>query len=261
MAAAAAGGQDTIGLRCPAHPVAQALLDGLRARTRRAPAWPRPAPTASAASARPRRAHVRRRVRRRRCWCSTAGRARSASSRPSSTARAAAPVLLRPGVLTRAEHRGGRRRAAAPSRDAGGAARLGHAGGALRAARHAAPDGRPTRCRPALDVLAAPTPRSAAVYSRTLPRAAAGPAARLAAHARRRGARGAPAVRRAARVRRDRRAPDLGRDAARRARTGTACATGCSAPPQRPESGTGRRATAPPSPIGRPPPCFLTETR
>ena len=54
LAAAAAGGQDTIGLRCPAHPVAHALLRGLRAARWRAPAWRRRAPTASAASARPR---------------------------------------------------------------------------------------------------------------------------------------------------------------------------------------------------------------
>jgi L-threonylcarbamoyladenylate synthase len=51
VACVAAGGQASIGLRCPAHPVAQALL---RECARRAwPAWPRRAPTASAASAPP----------------------------------------------------------------------------------------------------------------------------------------------------------------------------------------------------------------
>ncbi|MGD9834076.1 MAG: L-threonylcarbamoyladenylate synthase [Piscinibacter sp.] len=40
VAAAAAGGQDTIGLRCPAHPVAQALLAAARARGVRGVAAP-----------------------------------------------------------------------------------------------------------------------------------------------------------------------------------------------------------------------------
>jgi len=40
VAAAAAGGQDTIGLRCPAHPVAQALLTAARARGVRGVAAP-----------------------------------------------------------------------------------------------------------------------------------------------------------------------------------------------------------------------------
>ena len=57
------------------------------AHARACPASPHPAPTASAASARPRRPMCAG-VRRRRCSCSTAAPAQSASNRPSSTARA-----------------------------------------------------------------------------------------------------------------------------------------------------------------------------
>ena len=60
-AAAAAGGQSSIGLRVPAHPVAQALLR--EAQALGVPVWRRPAPTASAGSAPPRR----------RTWCRSSG--------------------------------------------------------------------------------------------------------------------------------------------------------------------------------------------
>lgn len=48
VAAAAAGGQDTIGLRCPSHPVAQALLKACRAPAdRQQPVWGLAAPSAN----------------------------------------------------------------------------------------------------------------------------------------------------------------------------------------------------------------------
>ncbi len=46
VAAAAAGGQDSIGLRCPSHPVAQALLHALRQRAE-SPVWGIAAPSAN----------------------------------------------------------------------------------------------------------------------------------------------------------------------------------------------------------------------
>ena len=46
VAAASAGGQDSIGLRCPSHPVAQALLHALRQRTTH-PVWGIAAPSAN----------------------------------------------------------------------------------------------------------------------------------------------------------------------------------------------------------------------
>ena len=98
------GGADTVGLRVPAHPVAQALLARVRRRHRGAEREP------------VRRGQPDDRRSRRRAisattstTCSTAARARSASSRRSSICRAAAPVLLRPGGLRARGDRGDRR--------------------------------------------------------------------------------------------------------------------------------------------------------
>ena len=105
VAAASAGGQDSIGLRCPSHPVAQALLRACAQRGVRGLAAPsankfgRVSPT----TARMCRASLRPTGRPMALAAARAGRRRVrawASSPPSSTARAAAPVLLRPGVLS-----------------------------------------------------------------------------------------------------------------------------------------------------------------
>ena len=59
VATVATGGQDSVGLRCPAHPVAHAVLQACAAPACRLNwaarpwGWPRPAPTALAASAPP----------------------------------------------------------------------------------------------------------------------------------------------------------------------------------------------------------------
>ena len=93
------GGQDSVGLRCPSHPVAQRaaarVREGRQRRRRRA----------QRQQVRPREPHDRapraRRVRPGPARRSTAARARWGSSRRSSTFRAGEPVLLRPGAITR----------------------------------------------------------------------------------------------------------------------------------------------------------------
>ena len=81
VAAAAAGGQNSIGLRCPSHPVAQALLRACKTGVA--------APSANrlAASARRRRGMWPKNLATA-CWCLMAGRVSLASSPASSIARA-----------------------------------------------------------------------------------------------------------------------------------------------------------------------------
>ena len=109
---AVTGGQDTVGLRCPSHPVAQALLAEFANVGSGAIAAPSAnkfghvSPTTAQ--------HVRDEFGAGARSCSTAGRARSASNRPSSICRAATPVLLRPGrdlARARSQRCSARRRA------------------------------------------------------------------------------------------------------------------------------------------------------
>ncbi len=94
IAQAATGGQATIGLRCPAHPVAQALLAGLPAAPAAHLGPGRAQRDKLAASAPPRRRMWPANLALM-CWCWTAVPVRLALNRPSSTApgraRAAAP--------------------------------------------------------------------------------------------------------------------------------------------------------------------------
>ena len=93
----ARAGLDTVAVRAPAHPIAQALLRGLR-RAR----WSRPRPTAPAGPAPPPSPTPWRRPARRRPRPSTAGPAGSAWSPPWWPCWTT-PRLLRPGAVTRAE--------------------------------------------------------------------------------------------------------------------------------------------------------------
>ena len=101
VATAATGGQGSVGLRCPAHPVAQALLRACASSDPALggePVWGVAAPSANRfgrVTCRPSWAT--------RCWCSMAAPAPWASNRPSSTARAACPCscALAPSRATR----------------------------------------------------------------------------------------------------------------------------------------------------------------
>ena len=146
VADAAAAGQATIGLRCPAHPVAHALL--AKAAEPACPASPRRARTASAASARPRAAHVADEFGDA-LPVLDGGAARIGIESAIVDCSTGRPVLLRPGILTRAGSRTPpasrcttptRQRRARPARSPrttrrGQAARHGHRDAADRARR------------------------------------------------------------------------------------------------------------------------------
>ena len=229
VGAAAAGGQDSIGLRCPSHPVAQALLQACAALgragpggTQRQPVWPRQPDHGRAcagriwrrpAGARRRRLRGGHRVHHHRLHPWRAGAAAPRRHHAARRSRRRADCALRCQRRTRG--------ARTP--------RLRHAGVALRAARPGAPDGRAKPCRAALDRAGQPTrpatsPSIARAILRHVPAGCCAGACPTTPPPRRSSC--LPCCANLT----PRASADLDRDAARRRLSGKACATGCSAP-------------------------------